>query len=141
MNSTSLLCKHEWHLKDKGYWFWMWWLKSIYQCYLSSCYWMLDISQTVSYEITLVSLSVCLSVRPSLNFLKTGSLVFCDIVHDDSWSWYLVTDETRFLKNVGDWNLIPTDLSWAKMRFFTIFFSVDDTFLLKLLVMIACDNV
>ena len=31
-----------------------------------------------------VYLSVRLSVRPSLNFFKMGSLVFSDIVHDDS---------------------------------------------------------
>ena len=42
--------------------------------------------------------SIRLSVRPSLSFLKIGSLVFSDIVHDDSWPWYLVTDGTRFLK-------------------------------------------
>ena len=42
---------------------------------------------------------VCLSsVHPSLTFLKIGSLVFSDIVHYDSWSWYLVTAEARFLK-------------------------------------------
>ena len=46
-------------------------------------YWTLDISQTASYEITFVRLSV----RPSLSFLKIGSLVFCDIVHDDRWPW------------------------------------------------------
>ena len=38
--------------------------------------------------------SVRLSVRP------IGSLVFSDVVHDDSWPWYLVTDETRFLKKI-----------------------------------------
>ena len=42
--------------------------------------------------------SVHLSFRPSLSFLKIGSLVSSDIVHDDSWSWYLVTDKARFLK-------------------------------------------
>ena len=52
-----------------------------------SCYWTIDVSRTVSYEITLVrlsvcrSLSVCLSIRPSLNFLKIVSLVFSDILH------------------------------------------------------------
>ena len=56
--------------------------------------WMLDVSRTASYEINLV----CLPVRQLLLFLKTGSLVFSDIVHDDSWPWYLVTDEGRFLK-------------------------------------------
>ena len=51
------------------------------------------------YEITLVRRSVRLSVRPSLSFLKIGSLVFSNIVYYDSWPWYLVTDEARFLKN------------------------------------------
>ena len=36
----------------------------------------LDVSRTASYEITLVRLSVRLSVRPSLNFIKIGSLLF-----------------------------------------------------------------
>ena len=57
-------------------------------------YWTLNVSRTASYEITIV----LLSVRPSLSFLKIGSLVFSDILHDDSWPWYLVTDEARFLK-------------------------------------------
>ena len=46
-------------------------------------YWTLDVSRRASYEITLVRLSVCPSVCPSLSFLKIG---------------YLVTDEARFLK-------------------------------------------
>ena len=51
--------------------------------------------------------SVCLSrlsnrqsVRPSLNFLKIWSLVFSAIVHDDSWTWYLVTNKARFLEKL-----------------------------------------
>ena len=36
--------------------------------------------------------------RPSPSFLKIGLLVFSDIVHQDSWPWYLVTDIARFLK-------------------------------------------
>ena len=55
-------------------------------------FWTLDISQTASYEITLIRLSVRLSVRQSvspffgtsLNFLRIESLVFSGIVHDDS---------------------------------------------------------
>ena len=43
-------------------------------------YWTLDVSWTASFEITIV----LLSVRPSLHFLKIGSLVFSDIVHDGS---------------------------------------------------------
>ena len=35
--------------------------------------------------LSFVLLSVCLSVRPSLSFLKIGSLVSSDIVHDGSW--------------------------------------------------------
>ena len=45
-----------------------------------------------------VCLSVCPSIRPSLSSLKIWSLVFSDIVHDDSWPWYLVVDRARFLK-------------------------------------------
>ena len=48
-----------------------------------------------SDEITLVRLA---SVCPSLSFLKIESLVFSDIVHDDSQPWYLVTDGARFLE-------------------------------------------
>ena len=47
-------------------------------------FWTLDVSRTVSYEITLIGLSVRLSVPASRNFLKIGSLVFSDIIHDDS---------------------------------------------------------
>ena len=62
--------------------------------FLSKIFWTLDVSRTASYEITLVCLSIC----PSLSFLKMGTLVFTDIVvHDDCWPWYLVTDEARFL--------------------------------------------
>ena len=39
-----------------------------------------------------------LSVHSSLSFLNNGSLVHSDIVHDDTWSGYLVTDKARFLK-------------------------------------------
>ena len=75
------------------------------------------LSRPASYKITLVCLSICPSmcpsVRPSLSFLKIRSLVFSDIVHDDSWSWYLVTDWARFLKKkIG-----------PKTRFFSIFSS------------------
>ena len=44
-------------------------------------FWTLGISQTASCEITLVHLGIHLS----LSILKIGSLVFSDIVHDDSW--------------------------------------------------------
>ena len=50
------------------------------------------------------SVSLSVSVLPSLSFLKIGSLVFSDIVHDDSWPWYLVTDEVWFIS--FPWNRI-----------------------------------
>ena len=46
--------------------------------------------------------SVCLSARPSLNFLRIGLLIFPDTAHYDSWPWYLVTDEAIFLKKKND---------------------------------------
>ena len=58
-------------------------------------------------------LFVCPSVCPSLTFLKIGSLVFSDIVHDDSWPWHLVTDEPDLCKKkIGSLNWVK----WAKIR-------------------------
>ena len=45
---------------------------------------MLNVSRTVSYEIT-------------LSLLKIESLVFSDIVHGDSGPWYLVTEKKKNL--------------------------------------------
>ena len=67
-------------------------------CIIILCFWTLNVSRTASYKITLVRLSICLSTHRSVSFLKIGSLVFSDIVHDDGWPWYLVTDGARFLK-------------------------------------------
>ena len=67
--------------------------------------------------------STCLSIRPSLTFLKIGSLVFSFIVHDDSWPWYLVTAEARFFKKKKK-KILTTGIwaKWAKIgldiRFF-----------------------
>ena len=52
------------------------------------------------------------SVRTSLIFLKTGSLAFSDIVPDDSWPLYLVTNEARFLKKKKK----LAARIWAKIR-------------------------
>ena len=66
-------------------------------------YWTLDFSQTASYKITLVRLyvllSIHLSVRRSLNFLKIGLLVFSDIVRGDIYRtpWYIVIGGAKFL--------------------------------------------
>ena len=48
-------------------------------------------------SISSVHLPVRYSVYPSLNFLKTESLFFSDIVYDVSWPWCLVIHEDRFL--------------------------------------------
>ena len=56
------------------------------------------IGQSPIKSLSSFCLSVHLSVRPSLNFLKIGSSAFSDIVHDDSWPWYPVTDRAKFLK-------------------------------------------
>ena len=64
-------------------------------------HWTLNFTWTMSYEIIIVCLSVHLSVRPSLSFLKIRSLVFSVILHDDNRPWYLVTDEARFLGKKG----------------------------------------
>ena len=69
-------------------------------------FWTLDVSLTESYEITLVHLSVhvsvCLSVllsdRPSVTkFSQDWIISFSEIVQDDNWPLYLVTDEAKFL--------------------------------------------
>ena len=62
-----------------------------------------------------------LSVRPSLNFLKIGSLVFSDILHDDSWPWYIVADKARFLKKNKE-SAAWIWARWAKIRPETWFF-------------------
>ena len=80
--------------------------------------------------------SVCLSARPSLNFLRIGLLIFPDTAHYDSWPWYLVTDEAIFLKKK-----MTAQFGSLKMRFFAIFLCLGHTFSLKLHTLIACDNV
>ena len=56
--------------------------------------------------------SVCLS----LSFLIIWYLVFSDIVHDDSWPWYLMTDKTRFyfFKKRSSPNLGQMVQNWAQ---------------------------
>ena len=82
------------------------------------------------------------SVRLSLHFLKTGSLVFSDIVQDDTRPWYLVTDKARFLKKtMAAWIWVQGAYIRPKMRFFTIFSSLVHYFSFKLHRMIAWNNV
>ena len=94
------------------------------------------VGQRPMKSLSSVCLSVCPSDRPSLTFLRIGSLVFSDKVHDYSWPWCLVTDKARFLKPKFDgyctelqlgtmstttkmWpNLSPNSLkSWPKWSF------------------------
>ena len=115
---------------------WLWCMKCLNHLFFS--YWTLDVSRTASYEINLV----CLPVRPSLSFLKIGSLVFSDIVHDNGWPWYLVNDEARFLKKSFGGRIWA---KWTKIgpknMFFVIFSSLFHYFSLKLHIIIACNNV
>ena len=99
-----------------------------HRCFFLSCFWTLDVSRTASYEISLicVCLSICLSICLSLSFLKIGSLVFSDIVHDDSWPWYLVTDRI--------W------AKWAKVRPKTRFFAIFSSLVYKVFLEIACND-
>ena len=70
--------------------------------------------------------SVSPSVRPSPGFLKIGSLVFSDIVYDDSWAWYLVTEEARFFrKKFRHPMLDPMGLNQAQNEFFWHFLELD----------------
>ena len=73
---------------------------------LSTIYWYCWYVRIICWyvRLTLVgrrpmkSLSVCLPIHPSRNFFKIRSLVFTEIIHDDSWPWYIVTDEARSLE-------------------------------------------
>ena len=49
---------------------------------------------------------------PVTKFSQDWIIFFSDIVHDDSWPWYLVAHEARFLKKkkIGGRNLGPTGL-------------------------------
>ena len=101
--------------------------KSLYICKFSATEFFYSGRSTIVGQRPLKSLSsaclsICPSVCPSLNFRKTGPLVFSDIVHGDSWPRYLVTDETRFLeKKIGGPNLRLTDLIHVQNEVFRYF--------------------
>ena len=86
----------------------------------------LHVSGTASYEITLVHLCICQSVCLSLSFFKIGSLVFSNIVHDDSWPGYPLTDRARFLnkKNLAAWICAKWIKIRPKTKFLDIFWSL-----------------
>ena len=61
------------------------------------------------------------SVCPSITkFSQDWIISFFDIVHDDSWPWYLVTDEDRFLKKKKE----KKNQIGPETRFFAIFSSL-----------------
>ena len=110
-------------------------------CLLSVC---LFVYLHVCLSVCLsVYLSVCLSARPSLTFLKIGSLAFSEIVHDDSWPRYVVTDRAIFLKK-RLWQpeyLFQRASITSKMWIFAIFVRLDHKFSLEFCTMIVFDNV
>ena len=98
-----------------------------------------SVGQRPMKSLSSVCLSVCPSVRPSLNFLKIEPF---NILHNDRLPLYLVTDEARFLKKIGGPTVGPMGLNQApKIRFFVILLSLDHTFSLKIHTMIAYNNV
>ena len=55
-------------------------------------------------------------------FLKIESLVFSDIVHDDSWPQYLLTEGGRFFKNnFGSPNFGQMAQNWPQNQVFRHF--------------------
>ena len=88
-----------------------------------------------------VNLSVRLFVCPSLNVLKIEPLVFYDILHFDTWPWYLVTREARFLKHYfGSANLGSMGLNQAQNGLFCYFLEFGSYFFLELHTMIVSKN-
>ena len=83
---------------------------------------MLD-AQNVSRTV-----SVSQSIRSSLNVLEIGSLLYSDILYDDSEPWYIVIDQSRFLKKIKN--------RWPKLEP-----NLDHTFSSQLHTMIACYSV
>ena len=99
-------------------------------------YWMLDFSRRASYEIALVSLFVRLSVHPSLSFLKIGSLVFFDIVHDASRPWSSGLRSQIFEKKIDSLNLGSTGLNQVQIEVFCHFLEFGSLIFLE----IACND-
>ena len=89
-------------------------------------------------SLSSVCLPVCLSVRPSLNFLKIASLDFSDILHDDSWPCYLATDEVRM--DLMDLNQAQNEVFCHFLEFESYLFP-GIWFSLKFHTMIACNNI
>ena len=94
-------------------------------------YWTLDFSQTASYQITLVRLyvllSIHLSVRRSLNFLKIGLLVFSDIVRGDIYRtpWYIVIGGAKFLGKKLEPQILGKQVKiGCRISFFAFFWSL-----------------
>ena len=72
--------------------------------WMQKWYWFLVGCSTLVGQCPLKSLSaVFLSVRlficpPVTKVSEDWIIIFSDIVHDDNWPWYLVTEKARFLE-------------------------------------------
>ena len=89
---------------------------------MMSTFWTLDVSRTTFFEITFVCLSIFPTICPSFTKFSQVWIIgfFPDIVHDDSWPWYLVTGKVRFKKK-GSLNFGPTGLNQAQNEVFCHF--------------------
>ena len=127
-NSVTEFVGFGWGYWVSGYEFCCIWVLNnlmwILTCSLSLCHCSFSLFLFAGYEITLVCLSVCLSVCPSLSFVITGLLDFYDIVHDDNWPCYLVTDKDFWRQILATWIWVQWVKIGPKTRFFAIFPSV-----------------
>ena len=109
-----------------------------------SIYWKLDISQTASYEITLICLSACLSVWPSVPLTVTK--FYQNWIFSFFLILYMMIAGHILAISSDWWSQIFKKIFWRlefgpKMRFFARFFSLDRKSSLKLHTIIACDNI
>ena len=117
-------------------------IQNVFKTPLRHTSWTLDVSRSASYETNLVYPFICPSVSLSLSFLKIVSLAFSDIVHDDSWPWYLVTDEDRYLKK-DNWRpeFGPKEPKSGPKLGFRDFIEFESLFFIEIAYNIAWNNI
>ena len=75
---------------------------------VTAFYWTLDVSRTASHKINFIRLAA----HPSLSFLMIWSLVFPDIVHDESWPKADFSKQ-KFCSRVGpETRFLPVSQVW-----------------------------
>ena len=88
---------------------------------LPACFWpKIKFIKLISNHLWMFGLKLFLSVRPFVTkFSQDWYISFSDIVHCDSWPWFLVTDNDRFLggKN-GSLNLGQMRQNWTQNHVF-----------------------